>query len=213
MTLEAEKASKLGVIVVLGTTQTLAWASSYYLAGDPRRSHCRRARHVEHWFFAAFSASLVVSAMVGPRVGRTVDAMGGREVLAASNIIIAIGLVALAFAHSQTDAMVRVAYPWTGHGSGSLRHRLRHARADLWLGGSIGHHRHHADCRVRQHHRVASHRMGCERAWLARDLSCVGGRAYPDRLAAQPVHAAQAGRFGRAAPKPTASRIFRSTAP
>ena len=53
------------------------------------------------WFFAAFSAALVVSAMVGPRVGRTVDAIGGREVLAASNVIFAVGLAVLGFAHSQ----------------------------------------------------------------------------------------------------------------
>jgi predicted MFS family arabinose efflux permease len=53
------------------------------------------------WFFAAFSAALVVSAMVGPRVGRTVDAIGGREVLAASNVIFAVGLTVLGFAHSQ----------------------------------------------------------------------------------------------------------------
>ena len=39
------------------------------------------------WFFAAFSAALVVSALAGPRAGRTVDAVGGREVLAVSNVI------------------------------------------------------------------------------------------------------------------------------
>lgn len=47
------------------------------------------------------SCSLVVAALVGPRVGRTVDAIGGREVLAVSNIVIAAGLAVLAFAHSQ----------------------------------------------------------------------------------------------------------------
>ena len=102
MTLEAEKASKLSVIVVLGATQTLAWASSYYLPAILADRIAADLGMSSSWFFAAFSTSLVVSALVGPRVGRTVDAMGGREVLAASNIIIAIGLVALAYAHSQT---------------------------------------------------------------------------------------------------------------
>jgi predicted MFS family arabinose efflux permease len=114
--LRASKESKLGVIVVLGTTQTLAWASTYYLpailadriAGDLGIS--------SSWLFAAFSGALVISAMVGPRVGRTVDAIGGREVLAASNVIIAAGLTALALVHSET--MLWLAWLILGVGMG-----------------------------------------------------------------------------------------------
>src|SRR5262249_56753010 len=68
------------------------------------------------WFFAAFSASLVVSALVGPRVGRTVDAIGGREVLAVSNVVLAAGLSILAFAHSQV--MLWLAWMILGFGMG-----------------------------------------------------------------------------------------------
>lgn len=39
--------------------------------------------------------------MVGPWAGRTVDAIGGREVLVGSNVVIAAGLATLAFAHSE----------------------------------------------------------------------------------------------------------------
>ena len=53
---------------------------------------------------------------MGPRAGRTVDAIGGREVLAVSNVIIAAGLVALAFAHSQ--AMLWFAWFVLGVGMG-----------------------------------------------------------------------------------------------
>src|SRR5499426_465226 len=93
--------NRLAVILLLGTTQTLGWASSFYL---PAILGDRIANDLEMsstWFFAAFSGALVVSALVGPRVGRTVDAMGGREVLAASNLILAAGLAVLALAHSQ----------------------------------------------------------------------------------------------------------------
>src|SRR6185436_15812465 len=93
--------SRLAVILLLGTTQTLGWASSFYLPAILGDRIAEDLGMSSTWFFAAFSAALVVSAMVGPRVGRTVDAIGGREVLAASNIIIAIGLASLAFAHSQ----------------------------------------------------------------------------------------------------------------
>jgi predicted MFS family arabinose efflux permease len=101
VSVQVPRGSKLGVIAVLGTTQTLAWASTYYLPAILADRISDELGMTSSWFFAAFSGSLVVAAIVGPRVGRTVDAIGGREVLAASNVIIAIGLAALAFAHSQ----------------------------------------------------------------------------------------------------------------
>jgi predicted MFS family arabinose efflux permease len=108
--------NRLAVILVLGTTQTLGWASSFYLpailgdriAGDLGMSST--------WFFAAFSAALVVSALVGPRVGRTVDAIGGRDVLVVSNVVLAVGLAIMAFAHSQ--AMLWLAWLILGVGMG-----------------------------------------------------------------------------------------------
>lgn len=94
--------NRLAVILLLGTTQTLAWASSYYLPAILADPIAEELGMSSTWFFAAFSAALVISALVGPRAGRTVDAVGGREVLALSNAIIAAGLMVLSFAHSQT---------------------------------------------------------------------------------------------------------------
>jgi len=108
--------NRLAVILLLGITQTLGWASSFYL---PAILGDRIANDLEMsstWFFAAFSGALVVSAVVGPRAGRTVDAMGGREVLAVSNLILAAGLALLAFAHSQ--AMLWLAWLILGLGMG-----------------------------------------------------------------------------------------------
>ena len=93
--------SRLAVILLLGTTQTLGWASSFYLPAILGDRIAADLGMSSTWFFAAFSGSLVVSALVGPRAGRTVDAVGGREVLAVSNVILASGLAVLAFAHSQ----------------------------------------------------------------------------------------------------------------
>ena len=92
---------RLPVILVLGTTQTLAWASSYYLPAILADRIAADIGISSTWFFAAFSASLVISALIGPRVGRTIDAIGGREVLVVSNVVIAAGLAVLAAAHSQ----------------------------------------------------------------------------------------------------------------
>lgn len=46
--------------------------------------------------FGAFSLALVVSALLGPRAGRAIDRHGGRLVLAATNLLFALGLVMLA---------------------------------------------------------------------------------------------------------------------
>jgi predicted MFS family arabinose efflux permease len=116
MSLQERKGSKLVVVAVLGANQTLAWASTYYLPAILADRISHELGMSSSWFFAAFSGSLVVAAMVGPRVGRTVDAIGGREVLAASNVIIAIGLAALAFA--QTQAMLWLAWLVLGLGMG-----------------------------------------------------------------------------------------------
>src|SRR5215475_15870192 len=108
--------NRVAVVLVLGTTQTLAWASSFYLPAILGDRIAEDLGISSTWFFAAFSAALVVSAVVGPRAGRTVDAVGGREVLAVSNLILAAGLALLAFAHSQ--AMLWLAWLILGLGMG-----------------------------------------------------------------------------------------------
>jgi MFS family permease len=88
----------LPTVIVLGTTQTLAWASSYYLAAVLGDVIARDTGVSTQWFFAAFSASLLISGFLGPRVGRRIDAVGGHGVLAISNVTFATGLVLMALA-------------------------------------------------------------------------------------------------------------------
>jgi predicted MFS family arabinose efflux permease len=90
----------LHLILALGTTQTLAWASSYYLPAILADAIASDLGVSCNWVFAAFSASLVVSGLLGPRVGRQIDAVGGRQILSASNLVLAAGLVVLGLAHS-----------------------------------------------------------------------------------------------------------------
>ncbi|MEW6639838.1 MAG: MFS transporter [Pseudomonadota bacterium] len=86
---------QLPIILALGTTQTLAWASSYYLPAILADPISRDLGIASNWFFATFSAALVVSGLLGPRVGRQIDRVGGRQVLSASNLIFAAGLALL----------------------------------------------------------------------------------------------------------------------
>src|SRR5260370_34614458 len=91
---------QLRVVVSLGTTQTLAWASSYYLPAILADPIARDLGISSNWFFAAFSGSLVISGLLGPRVGRQIDRVGGRQVLSASNFHLASGLALLGAATS-----------------------------------------------------------------------------------------------------------------
>jgi len=89
------KKQRLGVIAALGTAQTLAWGSSYYLPAILADPIARDLGISSNWFFAAFSGSLVISGLLGPRIGRQIDRVGGRQVLCASNIVLAAGLALL----------------------------------------------------------------------------------------------------------------------
>ncbi|MBI5262235.1 MAG: MFS transporter [Bradyrhizobium sp.] len=91
---------QLSIILALGTTQTLAWASSYYLPAILADPMARDLGVSPNWIFGAFSASLVISALLGPRIGRQIDLVGGRQVLSISNLTIAAGLVLLGFSYS-----------------------------------------------------------------------------------------------------------------
>jgi len=94
------RSRQLPIIVALGTTQTLAWASSMYLPAILADPIARDLGISPNWVFAAFSAALVISALLGPRIGRQIDLVGGRSVLSLSNLVLAAGLVLLGLAYS-----------------------------------------------------------------------------------------------------------------
>jgi MFS family permease len=104
------------VILALGATQTLAWASSTYLPAIIAEPVSRDLGFSQVWVFAAFSLAVLISGLIGPRVGLRIDQLGGREVLAASNLVFAAGLMLLAFA--QSFAVVALAWVILGFGMG-----------------------------------------------------------------------------------------------
>ena len=90
--------SRRTVVLALGTAQTLAWASSYYLPAvlaDPISAELGLSRE---WFFGIFSGALLLSGLLGPAAGRAIDRRGGRDVLALSNLVFCAGLLLLAAA-------------------------------------------------------------------------------------------------------------------
>ncbi|MEN7527575.1 MULTISPECIES: MFS transporter [unclassified Cupriavidus] len=87
-----------GVIARLGIAQTLAWGSTYYLPAMLATPMAKDLGVSTPTVFAAFSAALVVSALIGPSAGRMIDRTGGRSILVATSIIFALGLAGLGFA-------------------------------------------------------------------------------------------------------------------
>lgn len=80
------------LVVGLGTAQTLAWASTYYLPAILAVPMARDLGIASATVFAAFSAALVISAFMGPTAGRLIDRFGGRPVLVFSSLVFASGL-------------------------------------------------------------------------------------------------------------------------
>src|SRR4030081_3885030 len=91
---------QLPIILALGTTQTLAWASSYYLPAILADPIARELGVSSNWIFAALSASLVLAALLAARVGVKMHLVGGRSVLSASNLTLAAGLALLGCSYS-----------------------------------------------------------------------------------------------------------------
>jgi predicted MFS family arabinose efflux permease len=83
------------VVIALGSAQTLAWGSTYYLPAILAAPMSRDLGVSTGVVFAAFSAALIVAACLGPLAGRRIDLFGGRDVLAVSSLLFAAGLATL----------------------------------------------------------------------------------------------------------------------
>ena len=86
------------VIGALGVVQILAWGSSYYLPAVLAGPVAADTGWPLSWVVGSLSAGLLVAGLISPHVGRLIGQHGGRPVLAASALLIALGLVLLGLA-------------------------------------------------------------------------------------------------------------------
>jgi predicted MFS family arabinose efflux permease len=107
-----------GTVAALGSAQTLAWASTYYLPAIVAAPLARDLGVSVPTVFAAFSLSLLVSAFLGPHSGRAIDRWGGRPVLMATNAVFALGLALLGSAQGTWGLFLAWAVLGVGMGSG-----------------------------------------------------------------------------------------------
>jgi MFS family permease len=83
------------LIAVLGTAQTLAWGSTYYLPAILANAMAAELGVSTATVFVAFSLGLLLTGFLGPGSGRLIDLFGGRRVLASSSLVFAAGLAIL----------------------------------------------------------------------------------------------------------------------
>ena len=90
--------SRRSVVVALGSAQTLAWASSFYLPAMLAAPMARDLALAPSTVFALLSMALILSALISPWAGRRIDARGGRLMLMLSSGLFILALLAMASA-------------------------------------------------------------------------------------------------------------------
>ncbi|MFI5013812.1 MAG: MFS transporter [Hyphomicrobiales bacterium] len=88
------------VITAVGVTQIFAWGSSYYLPAVLAKPIAAETGWSLTWIIGGLSLGLLVAGFASPMIGRTIERMGGRPVLATSAALLAVGLLILALARS-----------------------------------------------------------------------------------------------------------------
>ena len=86
------------VISAIGIAQILAWGSTYYLLSLLAGPIVADTGWPLAWVFGALSVGLLVSGLVSPRIGHLIDGHGGRPVLAASALLMGVGLCGVGLA-------------------------------------------------------------------------------------------------------------------
>ncbi len=103
---------------VVGTDQILAWGSSYYLLAVLAAPISAETGWPLPWVVGGQTVGLLVAGSISPRVGRTIDRHGGRPVLAASTVVLSLGLFLLAAAPNIVVYIAAWAILGVGMGAG-----------------------------------------------------------------------------------------------
>ena len=82
-------------VVALGFTQIIAWGTTLYALGVLGKPIAADTGWSQSLVFGGLTVGLLVSSAASTTVGRLIDRRGGRQVMCAGSILVAIGLVAL----------------------------------------------------------------------------------------------------------------------
>lgn len=84
----------------LGLLQILVWGGSFFLLAVMGKPILRETGWDSGWVYGALSLGLMVSALLAPLSSRLVARYGGRSQLAASGLVVGMGLLVVANCHS-----------------------------------------------------------------------------------------------------------------
>lgn len=106
------------IVTALGVTQILAWGSTFYLLAVLAPTIARDTGWQYDWVIAGASVGLFVAGLVSPRVGHFISSHGGRPVLAAGAVLLAVGLAGLGLAQNLPLYLAAWAIIGAGMGAG-----------------------------------------------------------------------------------------------
>lgn len=86
------------LVVALGLSQLLCWGVSYYLVGVFGAAMAADLGHGLTAIHGGFTVALIVQGLTSSRVGRAIDQHGGRPVMVAGSLVMAVSLLGLAAA-------------------------------------------------------------------------------------------------------------------
>ena len=84
------------IALTLGVTQTYAYGVTFYLPAVVTGAAAEDLGASRAMLLGGFSLALIVSGICAPRIGKVIDQIGGRGLMAASSLIMAAGSVGLA---------------------------------------------------------------------------------------------------------------------
>ncbi len=116
----------------LGIPQIITWGSGFYLPAILAVPISKELGIPTGTFFWAFTISLLVSGLIGPRIGKAIDRLGGRRVLPVGNLAFALGLSMLAL--STEPVLLFVAWIFMGIGASMGNYDSAFATAVSFLG-------------------------------------------------------------------------------
>jgi len=116
----------------LGIPQIITWGSGFYLPAILAVPISKELGIPTETFFWAFTISILVSGLIGPRIGKAIDRLGGRRVLPFGNLAFALGLSLLAL--STEPVLLFVAWIFMGIGASMGNYDSAFATAVSFLG-------------------------------------------------------------------------------
>jgi predicted MFS family arabinose efflux permease len=94
------KSSRTLVVASLGVGQILAWGSSYYLPAVLAKPIASDTGWSLSWIVAGLSIGSLTAGLIAHRIGRAIQARGGRRVMTTGCLLLAAGLAGLGLAPS-----------------------------------------------------------------------------------------------------------------